>query len=150
MKHNFFTPGNYFYNGVGHVTVQYETVLAIGLNGVKEKVRKEMENCHFGDADYSTKMCFLESILISCDAVITYANRYAKMAEEMAEKETDAARRQELLTIARVCKNVPEFLLKASRKHASPSGSSSRYYRLNPVDILFHRDVLTSICIHII
>ena len=109
MKHNFFTPGNYFYNGVGHVTVQYETVLAIGLNGVKEKVRKEMENCHFGDADYSTKMCFLESILISCDAVITYANRYAKMAEEMAEKETDAARRQELLTIARVCKNVPEF-----------------------------------------
>ena len=28
MKHNFFTPGNYFYNGVGHVTVQYETVLA--------------------------------------------------------------------------------------------------------------------------
>lgn len=109
MKHNFFTPGNYFYNGVGHVTVQYETVLAIGLNGVKEKVRKEMENCHFGDADYSTKMCFLESILISCDAVITYANRYAKMAEEMAEKETDAARRQELLTIAEVCKNVPEF-----------------------------------------
>ena len=73
MKHNFFTPGNYFYNGVGHVTVQYETVLVIGLNGVKEKVRKEMENCHFGDADYSTKMCFLESILISCDAVITYA-----------------------------------------------------------------------------
>ena len=68
MKHNFFTPGNYFYNGVGHVTVQYETVLAIGLNGVKEKVRKEMENCHFGDADYSTKMCFLESILISCGA----------------------------------------------------------------------------------
>ena len=37
MKHNFFTPGNYFYNGVGHVTVQYDTVLTIGLNGVKEK-----------------------------------------------------------------------------------------------------------------
>ena len=111
MKHNFFTPGNYFYNGVGHVTVQYETVLAIGLNGVKEKVRKEMENCHFGDADYSTKMCFLESILISCDAVITYANRYAKMAEEMAEKETDAARRQELLTIARAMLADPKILI---------------------------------------
>ena len=24
MAHNMFTPGNYFYNGVGHVTVQYE------------------------------------------------------------------------------------------------------------------------------
>ena len=30
MEHNIFTPGNYFYNGVGHVTVQYEKVLAIG------------------------------------------------------------------------------------------------------------------------
>ena len=78
-------------------------------NGVKEKVKKEMESCNFGDADYSTKMRFLEAILISCDAVIAYANRYAVMAEEMAEKEMDAARRQELLTIAKICKNVPEF-----------------------------------------
>lgn len=91
------------------MTVQYDTVLTIGLNGVKEKVRKEMETCHFGDADYSTKMRFLESILISCDAVITYANRYAVLAEEMAAKETDAKRRQELLEISEICRKVPEF-----------------------------------------
>ena len=30
MEHNFFTPGNYFYNGIGHVTVQYEQVLQVG------------------------------------------------------------------------------------------------------------------------
>ena len=28
IEHNIFTPGNYFYNGVGHVTVQYEKVLS--------------------------------------------------------------------------------------------------------------------------
>ena len=27
MEHNIFTPGNYFYNGVGHVTVNYGEVL---------------------------------------------------------------------------------------------------------------------------
>lgn len=109
MEHNFFTPGNYFYNGVGHVTVQYETVLQIGLAGVKEKVKREMESCHFADADYSTKMRFLDAVIISCDAVINYAKRYSALAREMAEKETNAGRKKELLTIAEICNKVPEF-----------------------------------------
>ena len=42
MKHNFFTVGNYYYNGVGHINVKYYEVLAIVLKGVKEKAQKEM------------------------------------------------------------------------------------------------------------
>ena len=34
IDHNVFTPGNYFYNGVGHVTVQYEKVLEEGFEGI--------------------------------------------------------------------------------------------------------------------
>ena len=41
MKHNVFTPGNYFYNGVGHVTVQYDKVLAIGYRGIIQEVENE-------------------------------------------------------------------------------------------------------------
>ena len=41
MEHNMFTPGNYFYNGVGHVTVQYEKVLAVGFEGIMEEAKKE-------------------------------------------------------------------------------------------------------------
>ncbi len=33
MEHDFFTPGNYFYNGIGHVCVNYEKVLKIGYKG---------------------------------------------------------------------------------------------------------------------
>ena len=109
MEHNFFTVGNYFYNGVGHVTVQYDQVLKLGLNGIKEKAQKEMEVCNFGDANYSTKIRFLEAVVISCDAVITYANRYSELAKEMAEKEYDANRKQELLTIAQTCSRVPAY-----------------------------------------
>ncbi len=108
MEHNFFTPGNYFYNGVGHVTVQYEQVLKVGLKGIREKAQKEMQMCNFGDANYSTKMRFLEAVVISCEAVINYAKRYSVLAKEMAEKETNAARRQELMTISQVCDKVPE------------------------------------------
>ena len=108
MKHNFFTPGNYFYNGVGHVTVQYEEVLGVGLKGVKARAQKEMDSCQFGDANYSTKMRFLEAVIISCDAVINYAKRYAVLAKEMADRESNDVRKAELLTIAEVCNKVPE------------------------------------------
>ncbi len=42
MEHNMFTPGNYFYNGVGHVTVKYEEVLAIGFSGIRQKAEAQM------------------------------------------------------------------------------------------------------------
>ena len=107
MAHNMFTPGNYFYNGVGHVTVQYEKVLAVGFEGIMEEVRRELASCSVGDADYATKHVLLESMLISCAAVIRYANRYADLAESQAAKCGDGTRKQELLTIAANCRRVP-------------------------------------------
>ncbi len=107
MDHNIFTPGNYFYNGVGHVTVKYEEVLAIGYEGIMEKVQQELESINVGDGDYATKHTLLQAMLISCQAVIRYANRYAVLAEELAAKETDATRKHELLVIASNCRRVP-------------------------------------------
>lgn len=107
MEHNMFTPGNYFYNGVGHVTVQYEKVLAIGYEGIIKEVKEELAACHFGDADYATKSRFLEAVLISCQAVIGYADRYAVLAEQEAGKCQDTARKKELLAIAENCRRVP-------------------------------------------
>ena len=107
MAHNMFTPGNYFYNGVGHVTVQYEKVLAVGFEGIMEEVRRELAGCSVGDADYATKHVLLESMLISCAAVIRYANRYADLAESQAAKCGDETRKRELLTIAANCRRVP-------------------------------------------
>ncbi len=40
MAHNVFTPGNYFYNGVGHITVKYDKVLAMGFEGILEQARR--------------------------------------------------------------------------------------------------------------
>ncbi len=107
MEHNFFTPGNYFYNGVGHITVQYDKVLRIGFEGIKQEAEAELADCHFGDENYAAKNTFLRAVLISCDAVIGYAERYSRLAKEMADKERDAARRQELLTISENCGRVP-------------------------------------------
>ena len=108
MEHNIFTPGNYFYNGVGHVTVKYGEVLAIGFKGIRAKAEAELAKLSVGDGDYQKRSRFLEAVIISCNAAITYAKRYAKLALEMAEKCTDMNRKKELVFIAQNCANVPE------------------------------------------
>lgn len=108
MDYNMFTPGNYFYNGIGHVTVQYEKVMKVGMLGIIKEAEEEMQRCKVSDADYSKKMAFLEAVVISCKAVIYYSKRYSKLAKEMALTEGDARRKQELLHISEICHKVPE------------------------------------------
>lgn len=108
IEHNIFTPGNYFYNGVGHVTVQYDKVLAMGYRGIIEEIQQELDRCNPGDGDYCTKSQFLKAAILSCEAVIRYARRYAQLAEKEAAACTDSARKQELLQIAANCARVPE------------------------------------------
>ena len=96
IEHNIFTPGNYFYNGVGHVTVQYEKVLEIGLEGIIREAARELAACNVGDGDYARKHCFLEAVIMSCAAVIGYAGRYAALAKQEAEACTDKKRKEEV------------------------------------------------------
>ena len=107
IEHNIFTPGNYFYNGVGHVTVKYWEVLETGFEGIMEKAQKELDGCSVGDGNYARKSHFLEAVILSCKAVIDYADRYTKLAQEMAAQTSDPVRKQELFVIAENCSRVP-------------------------------------------
>lgn len=107
MEHNIFTPGNYYYNGVGHVTVKYEKVLEVGYEGIIEEVKEELSKCNVADDDYAKRSHFLKSVIQSCEAVIVYANRYAELALNMAKQCNDNVRRNELLEIASNCARVP-------------------------------------------
>ncbi len=107
IAHNIFTPGNYFYNGVGHVTVQYEKVLAIGYEGIIAQAEDALAKCSPADADYCTRAPFLKALVISCKAAIEYAQRYGALAEKMAAECSDSKRKEELRQIAANCKRVP-------------------------------------------
>lgn len=107
IEHNMFTPGNYFYNGVGHVTVQYEKVLAVGYEGIRAEAEAELASCDPGDGNYIKKSRFLQAVMISCDAAMAYALRYAVLAEEEASRCSDESRRKELQKIAENCRRVP-------------------------------------------
>ena len=107
IEHNMFTPGNYFYNGIGHVTVDYGKVLKIGFKGIIKEAEQAMAKLNVADADYAKRNQFLKAVIISCNAVCDYAARYVSLAEEEARNCTDEKRKAELLKIAENCRRVP-------------------------------------------
>ncbi len=107
IEHNIFTPGNYFYNGIGHVTVDYAKVLKIGFRGIAEEARAAKAKLKVSDGDYARRSQFLDAVLISCDAVCAYAMRYSTLAKEEAASCNDEQRKAELLKIAENCARVP-------------------------------------------
>ena len=108
MNHGIFTVGNYFYNGIGHVCVQYDKVINFGYEAIINEAKAELAKLSFGDGDYVTRRNFLDAVIESCEAVIEYAHRYSVLASEMAEKEHDMGRKMELKRIADACAHVPE------------------------------------------
>ena len=107
--HGMFTPGNYFYNGIGHVNVNYEKVLNKGYRGIMTEAQTALDKLDVADPEYVRRSNFLRAVIESCEAVVEYARRYAKLAKEMARKETNADRKAELEKIATTCMRVPEF-----------------------------------------
>ena len=108
IEHNIFTVGNYFYNGIGHVTVDYGLVLKIGFDGIKKRAEQQLDKLCVCDPEYAKKRAFLNSVVDSCDGAICFAKRYSELALKTAESCSDPIRKQELLIIAENCKNVPE------------------------------------------
>ncbi len=108
IEHNIFTVGNYFYNGIGHVSVDYDKVLKIGYKGIYEYAKAERDKCCICDSDYAKRYYFLTSVMESCESAIIFAKRYAKEAKKLADECIDIKRREELLTVAEICSKVPE------------------------------------------
>lgn len=106
IEHNVFTVGNYYFNGVGHIGVDYAKVLKVGFNGIIKEATEEMEKSDKNCPDFIKKRNFLEAVIITSKAAIRFAQRFAELAETLAAQ-TTGARSQELLRIAQNCKNVP-------------------------------------------
>ncbi len=109
VTHNMFTPGNYFYNGIGHVNVNYQKVLQKGYRGIMAEAIAAKDKVDVSDPEYAQRINFLDAVIESCEAVVEYAHRYAKLARELAKKEKNTDRKAELEKISLTCARVPEF-----------------------------------------
>ena len=93
--------------GDAHLAVNYERILAEGLKGYEERTKKLKAALDFTKPESIDKNVFYKAVLIVIDAVHTFANRYSKLAQDMALTEIDAKRKEELLEISRICAKVP-------------------------------------------
>ena len=74
--------------GDAHLAVNYQRILSDGLKGYEKRV-------------------FYKAVLTVIEAVRDFAQRYSKLAKELADKETDAKRKEELLQMSKICAKVP-------------------------------------------
>ncbi|MBP3039893.1 glycyl radical protein [Bacillaceae bacterium Marseille-Q3522] len=107
MNAGVFTVGNYYFNGVGHISVDYEKVLTKGFNGILAEVEAARAAADKTDPDFIKKSHFLDAVTITSKAVIAFANRFADLARSIASQTSDIKRKEELLQIANNCERVP-------------------------------------------
>ena len=92
---------------LGHTALD-DLIYTKGALDLKQDIADARAKLDFiNDPEATAKDEQLQGMSISCDAVVTFAERHAKLAEEKAAAETDPKRKAELLKIAEVCHRVP-------------------------------------------
>jgi len=92
----------------GRFAPGYARIMQKGLAGIIADAQEKLRGLLVATHDDLEKKNFWEAVVISCQAVIDFARRHARLAREMARTETDPQRRQELEAIAAACEWVPE------------------------------------------
>lgn len=93
--------------GDAHLAVNYERILKDGLRGYEKRVKEYKAALDLTNPDNVDKYCFYNAVLIVLKAVRNFANRYSVLAKDLAEKELNQERKNELLEISRICSKVP-------------------------------------------
>jgi pyruvate formate-lyase/glycerol dehydratase family glycyl radical enzyme len=91
----------------GHTALDGE-IYRRGMLDYKAEIADRMARLDWkGDPDAARRLEQLQAMDTACDAAIVFAERHAALADELAAKEEDGRRRQELERIAQVCRWVP-------------------------------------------
>lgn len=96
----------YHYAGVGHLVADYEQLMRVGYDGLIANIEEALGKLSKRDFDYHEKRDFYQAQLIMLKAAKAHIQRYVPLVRELAEKESDAKRKEELLTMADNCEQI--------------------------------------------
>jgi formate C-acetyltransferase len=83
-------------------------IYTMGMLDFKEQINTHLNSLDYlNDPEATDKAEELKAMAISCDAIIVFAERHAKLAEVQVKNEKNTQRIQELLKIAETCRQVP-------------------------------------------
>ncbi len=93
----------------GHTVLGYK-MFRTGFLDLKKEISGSMAGLdYWHDREAYARMEELKAMDIVCDAIIMYANRYARALSGLAEREADTVRKSELEKMAAVCRKVPAY-----------------------------------------
>jgi formate C-acetyltransferase len=95
-------------SGDGHVVVDYERVLNVGMKGLLDEAERALSGTHLGTHEGPSRRLFLRAVITCLKAAIAFSKRYSNEASRLAAREHEPERRKELEAIAAVCERVPE------------------------------------------
>ncbi|MFZ5827812.1 MAG: pyruvate formate lyase family protein [Bacillota bacterium] len=107
MRNVYYVLNNDFSSASHLAHINYSRVLEVGFAGIIAQARSAMEQLHADDPEAGTRAAFYRSVIISGEAMIALANRYAQHAATLADQAESDSRRQELLEIAATATRVP-------------------------------------------
>jgi formate C-acetyltransferase len=92
----------------GH-TVLGDKIYRQGFLDIKADIEESLQTLDYlSDPEAYNKREELRAMSMCADAIISFAERHAEKARELAERESDPQRRRELERIADVCSHVPK------------------------------------------
>lgn len=94
-------------SGDGHIAANFEKILNIGIDGVKAQTQQRLSSLDPTSYDQLKQMTFLRAVIVTLDAISAFAVRFSQLAHKMALEETDEVRKTELITLSKICANVP-------------------------------------------
>jgi len=90
--------------GISHLTPNHDKILAVGLDGFLQEARARRAT-----AETVAQRQFYQAAEIAARGVITFAERYAGLAENLAAAADAAERKADLERLAQACRQVPRF-----------------------------------------
>lgn len=93
--------------GFSLVCVDYARILNEGAKSIIEEAKQCLADLRYYEPDSIEKRHFWEGVIIVYEAWVRFANRYARLARDMAAAESNPTRKAELLEMARICEKVP-------------------------------------------
>jgi len=98
----------YEWNPCFEAVPMFGKLLASGLQRIIEEAESNIQKFVEERRTDLERLWFWQSVIIVCNAVITFAKRHAQLARELGTREQDAKRGAELEEIAQICDWVPE------------------------------------------
>ncbi len=91
-------------SGDGHIVPKHELILEKGFRGIINEAGEKLKQPSLT----AENITFYQSVIIVLEGALHFIKRYAGLAGELAENESDAKRKEELLAIATMCETLME------------------------------------------